>query len=41
MSGGRIIADGPKEKMLRPERLAELFGIEAKLAQHDGYYHLW
>jgi iron complex transport system ATP-binding protein len=41
MSGGRIVADGRKEEMLQPERLAELFGIEAKLAQHDGYYHLW
>jgi iron complex transport system ATP-binding protein len=41
MSGGRIIADGRKQDMLQPERLAALFGIEAKLAQHDGYYHLW
>jgi iron complex transport system ATP-binding protein len=41
MSGGRIIADGRKQDMLQPERLAALFGIEAKLAQEDGYYHLW
>jgi iron complex transport system ATP-binding protein len=41
MSGGRIVADGIKEEMLQPERLAALFAIEAKLAQHDGYYHMW
>jgi iron complex transport system ATP-binding protein len=41
MSSGRIVADGRKHDMLQPERLAALFGIEAKLAQHDGYYHLW
>jgi iron complex transport system ATP-binding protein len=41
MSGGRIVGDGSKEEMLRPERLAALFGIEVALAQHEGYYHLW
>jgi iron complex transport system ATP-binding protein len=41
MSGGRIVADGRKQDMLKPERLAALFGIELKLAQEDGYYHLW
>jgi iron complex transport system ATP-binding protein len=41
MSGGRIVADGSKEEMLQPERLAALFGIEVKLAQHDGFYHMW
>jgi iron complex transport system ATP-binding protein len=41
MSGGRIVADGSKQDMLQPGRLAALFGIEVKLAQHDGYYHLW
>jgi iron complex transport system ATP-binding protein len=41
MSGGRIVADGSKGEMLQPERLAALFGIEVKLAQHDGFYHMW
>jgi iron complex transport system ATP-binding protein len=41
MSCGRIVADGSKQDMLQPERLAALFGIEVKLAQRDGYYHLW
>jgi iron complex transport system ATP-binding protein len=41
MSGGRIVADGPKEQMLQPERLAGIFGIEVALAQREGYYHLW
>jgi iron complex transport system ATP-binding protein len=41
MAGGRIVADGRKQDMLRPERLAGLFGIEVELAQHNHYYHLW
>jgi iron complex transport system ATP-binding protein len=41
MSNGRIVAEGPKNKMLQPERLEGLFGIRVELARHDGYYHLW
>ena len=41
MSNGRIVADGPKEQMLQPERLEGLFGIKVEMARHDGYYHLW
>jgi iron complex transport system ATP-binding protein len=41
MSRGRIVADGPKEKMLQVERLSQLFGVEVDLARRDGYYHLW
>jgi iron complex transport system ATP-binding protein len=41
MSSGRIVAEGPKEKMLEPERLETVFGIKVEVARHDGYYHLW
>lgn len=41
MSNGRIVAEGPKEEMLQPERLEGLFGIKVEMARHQGYYHLW
>jgi iron complex transport system ATP-binding protein len=41
MSRGRIVADGPKEEILRVGRLSELFGVKVDLARRDGYYHLW
>jgi iron complex transport system ATP-binding protein len=41
MAQGRIVADGPKEQMLQPQRLENLFGIKLQVARHDGYYHLW
>ena len=41
MHGGRILADGQKEEMLVPKRLAELFGLPVDIARRDGHYHLW
>src|SRR6202011_751582 len=41
MSRGRVVADGPKEEILRVERLAELFGVNVEMARRDGHYHLW
>ena len=41
MSGGRIVADGPKEEILRVERLSALFGVGVEMARRDGHYHLW
>jgi iron complex transport system ATP-binding protein len=41
MSGGRIIADGPKEQMLQSNRLESIFKIKVEVDQCDGYYHLW
>ena len=38
---GRLLADGPKDKILTPERLSTAFGVSVKLARHDGYFHLW
>ncbi len=38
---GRVFADGAKSELLTTKRLTELFGLPVKLAQRDGYYHLW
>ena len=39
LQNGRILADGRKEEMLRPEKLTELFGVTVDLVRRDGYYH--
>lgn len=41
MAQGKIVADGPKEEMLQPQRLESLFGIRLDVARQNGYYHLW
>jgi len=41
MSRGRVVADGPKEEMLKVERLQKLFGVSVEMARRDGHYHLW
>jgi iron complex transport system ATP-binding protein len=41
LSEGRIVADGPKDKILTAERLSSLFGAPVQLARHDGYFHLY
>ena len=41
MSNGRIAADGGKDEILQPERLAAVFGIKVEVSRRDGYYHLW
>lgn len=37
---GRVLVDGPKEKVLTSENLSELFTVPVKLFQEDGYFHL-
>src|ERR1700677_1767062 len=41
MSRGEIVADGPKDEILRVERLGKLFGVPLEMARRDGYYHMW
>jgi iron complex transport system ATP-binding protein len=41
MSNGRIIADGPKEKVLKSDRLEGLFKTKVEVDQRNGYYHMW
>ena len=41
LQNGRIVADGPKQKVLTARRLSTLFGATVRLGQHDGYFHLY
>jgi len=41
MNGGRVVADGPKDEILRVDRLTKLFGTPVEMARRDGYYHMW
>lgn len=41
MSGGRVIADGPKEQILRVERLSRLFGVDLEMTRRNGHYYSW
>ena len=38
---GRIVADGPKRKILTEEKLARLFNVGVRLVEHEGYFHLY
>jgi iron complex transport system ATP-binding protein len=38
---GKIVADGPKEKMLTAAHLSNLFNTRVQIGHHDGYYHLY
>jgi iron complex transport system ATP-binding protein len=37
---GRVLADGPKERILTGQRLTALFGVPVKLFREDGYFQL-
>jgi iron complex transport system ATP-binding protein len=41
MRGGRIVADGRKQELLRAARLEELFGVEIEVTERHGYWHSW
>src|SRR5215471_20442994 len=41
MSQGRIVADGPTQRMLVESRLSDVFGRPVELSVRDGYYNLW
>jgi iron complex transport system ATP-binding protein len=41
MNRGQVVGDGPKEEILRVERLSALFGVNVEMARRDGHYHLW
>jgi iron complex transport system ATP-binding protein len=38
---GRIVFDGPKQSALNRERLSALFGVEVRMEQSGGLYHMW
>jgi iron complex transport system ATP-binding protein len=41
MRAGRIVADGAKEKLLTAQVLSELFGVEVRVMERDGFLHAW
>jgi len=41
MREGRIVADGAKDKLLTAPVLSELFGVEVRVMERDGFYHAW
>jgi hypothetical protein len=36
-----VVADGAKRELLTDESLERLFGMPVKVAERDGYYHVW
>src|SRR5277367_1503 len=41
MSEGRIVADGPKSRLLTPETLSDLFKTEVHMTERGGFHHAW
>jgi iron complex transport system ATP-binding protein len=38
---GRVLDDGPKERLLTPETLTRAFGLPIEVGRRDGYFHAW
>ena len=41
MREGRIVEDGPKERLLTGKVLSELFGVRVEVTPRDGFFHAW
>ena len=41
MRDGRIVADGAREELLTEPRLSELFGVDVRLTERNGFLHAW
>jgi iron complex transport system ATP-binding protein len=41
MSGGRIVADGPREELLTEARLSELFRTPVRIGRDEEWLHSW
>ena len=41
LRAGKVFADGPKDQVLTPVILSDLFGLKVELAQRNGYFHAW
>ena len=41
LQGGRVVADGPKRKILTEEKLSWLFDVGVRLVEHEGFFHLY
>lgn len=40
LGNGRVIRDGPKEDVLTPSALRELFDADVDLQERDGWFHV-
>jgi iron complex transport system ATP-binding protein len=41
MKDGRIVADGPRSQLLTAQKLSDLFHVEVRLTEKDGFHHAW
>jgi iron complex transport system ATP-binding protein len=41
MKDGRIVADGPRSRLLTEQSLSDLFRTEVRLTERDGFHHAW
>jgi iron complex transport system ATP-binding protein len=41
MKEGRIVADGPKSRLLTAENLSSLFETEVRMTEREGFFHAW
>ncbi|MFY9936448.1 MAG: ATP-binding cassette domain-containing protein [Silvibacterium sp.] len=41
MRSGRIVSDGPRDELITPQKLRDLFGVDVTLTQRNGYWHSW
>jgi iron complex transport system ATP-binding protein len=40
LQAGRVLADGPKERVLTSDQLSRLFGVPVRLFRQDGYFYV-
>ena len=41
MKAGRVVEDGPKDRLLTSAALSHLFGMPMEIGRRDGYFHAW
>jgi iron complex transport system ATP-binding protein len=41
MRGGRVLDEGPKERLLTSETLTRTFDLPIEVGRHGGYFHAW
>ncbi len=41
LRSGRIYADGPKQELITPATMADLFGAQVEIVERNGYLHAW
>ena len=41
LNHGKLYADGPKQEVLTPGALSELFGTPVEVNERNGFYHAW